>query len=778
MHESITVKTGLSFFSDLCQFFCRTLNVKYACIGRVSRKENTVYTLAFTEKDTIKDNFVFQIENTPTEKVINFEGFSYNGNVQDVFKKDKTLRDFSIASYLGFPIVDENSDPIGIVSLMNDKQIENTAYCEEILGLVFTRISNEISRINFENKLQESEAFNKGVLSSLNSEIAVLDKNGNILMVNDAWIKFGKENGKPGQRNVENHGVGSNYFEVCKKAIKNGDKDAKNVLDGVIKVADGRLGQFQYEFECSSPEEKRFFLMTANLFKGAESRVVLRYINITERKINESKLENSEKKYRLLVENSKELIFSMDKSGDISFANEAFFQALNLNASTKVNLFDFLHSRKTVITSLFSVNKERDSKELLQFELKTMDDTIVYLEGVIHVPIIENKVTEIQFYMTDRTQLRLAEIELQKSQKDYKTVVQNLNDAVVLKNKNSEILFFNTSYQKMIKEQDENNINKKNWFDFVADGWKYEIKKEYDDLYKSDIHDKTIEYEGLKSDNTSFWIEEKISTIMDESGNLIGTLSVIRDISEIKKQDLQLKKVVKDLNNRYNEMQQFNYIISHNLRAPISNILGLVNILSNQSTDDNELKIYIEYLKNSATKIDEVIKDLNLILNTKKSLDVERESVNIKLAIEGIIGIFQAQINTIKADIKFTITNEISKFYTIKSYFESIIYNLLSNAIKYRSNKRKLIITIDVFQKDNDLVIIVRDNGLGIDLEKNKHSLFGLYKRFNNSVEGKGLGLHMTKNQIEALGGTISVESQEDKGVTFTIQLPLKRINM
>ena len=101
---------------------------------------------------------------------------------------------------------------------------------------------------------------------------------------------------------------------------------------------------------------------------------------------------------------------------------------------------------------------------------------------------------------------------------------------------------------------------------------------------------------------------------------------------------------------------------------------------------------------------------------------------------------------------------------------ESIVFNLISNAIKYRSSERPLFINIKAKKSSKGTIITISDNGIGINMEENGAYIFGLYKRFNYEVEGKGLGLHMTKAQVEALGGTITIESELNKGTTFKIE--------
>jgi signal transduction histidine kinase len=127
------------------------------------------------------------------------------------------------------------------------------------------------------------------------------------------------------------------------------------------------------------------------------------------------------------------------------------------------------------------------------------------------------------------------------------------------------------------------------------------------------------------------------------------------------------------------------------------------------------------------------------------------------------------QIAKSACKIVFDIDPLANELYSIKSYLESIFFNLISNSIKYKSAKRKIVINISAKKIDNTIIIKVEDNGVGIDLNQHGSYVFGLYKRFNFDVEGKGLGLHMTKNQVEALGGNISLTSEPEKGTIFTI---------
>lgn len=139
--------------------------------------------------------------------------------------------------------------------------------------------------------LIESEAFNRGILSSLSSQIALINVEGQILATNDAWQKFSIENG---ETNLTRTGVGSNYFMVCKKAIENGDIIAEKVLNGVKRVIEGLEDRFEMEYPCHSPTEERWFLLSVSGFVSNKKNAVLRNIDITERKKSEKLILDSE----------------------------------------------------------------------------------------------------------------------------------------------------------------------------------------------------------------------------------------------------------------------------------------------------------------------------------------------------------------------------------------------------------------------------------------------------------------------------------------------------
>lgn len=266
------------------------------------------------------------------------------------------------------------------------------------------------------------------------------------------------------------------------------------------------------------------------------------------------------------------------------------------------------------------------------------------------------------------------------------------------------------------------------------------------------------------------WLEDHVTPVADESGHIAELYGSVRDITAQKTAELERERLIKELSNKYNELMQFNYIVSHNLRAPVAHILGLGRLLhTNITAKDKETTL--EYIQEAAKAMDDLLQDLNVILSTRSMLNEKVEPFLLADVIRVVCSNLKNEISKAGAEILYDIQPEAVEITSIKSYIQSALFNLVTNAIKYRSPDRRPVVDIHAAIRDGRTVITVSDNGIGIDLGVHGDRVFGLYSRFHLEHEGKGLGLYMTKTQIESLGGEITVDSTEGVGTTFTITL-------
>lgn len=224
-----------------------------------------------------------------------------------------------------------------------------------------------------------------------------------------------------------------------------------------------------------------------------------------------------------------------------------------------------------------------------------------------------------------------------------------------------------------------------------------------------------------------------------------------------------------------NQLEQFGYITAHNLRAPVARILGLINIININAYDPAEDKYILEKLQITTKELDTIIHDMNAILDIKKGVENSYEIVDFHERIRKIRNILKDNIANTEAIIEEDFST-VKSCFAVPAYIESILYNLISNAIKYRSLKRIPKIKISTGLKNNHLELTVSDNGIGIDLKNLRDKVFSLYQRFHIHIEGKGIGLFLVKTQVEAMNGTIEIESNVNAGTTFRILIPLKMI--
>lgn len=352
------------------------------------------------------------------------------------------------------------------------------------------------------------------------------------------------------------------------------------------------------------------------------------------------------------------------------------------------------------------------------------------------------------------------------------TVITQSKDAVMItdidtsKNVIPNIIFVNSAFTDMTGYPADEVIGKSPeiLFGKKSDILEFEKLRTAVQEYK-ECFVETISY---KKSGEEFWINFSMIPVTDKEGEHSHWISIQRDVTVEKEREKEREQLIRELTQNNKDLKQFSYITSHNLRAPLSNLTGLLNLIEDIPIEDSELKEIINGFSKSTHLLNETINDLVKVIIIKDNPSVQKEKLFIKDVFENVFNQLSFLISSNKPILKIDL--EVETIFDInKSYLESIFLNLLTNAIKYREPSRQLRITIATKVEDNNLFMTFKDNGIGIDLERNNDKIFGLYQRFHNYPESKGLGLYLVKSQVESMGGTISVDSNVGKGTTFTI---------
>ena len=433
--------------------------------------------------------------------------------------------------------------------------------------------------------------------------------------------------------------------------------------------------------------------------------------------------------------------------------------------------FDKIHPEDSIKMSikLYSFIEQKTEKWQDQYRFRCADGTYKYvLDRGFLLKDKDGKAFRMIGAIQDITKQKEEEQRL----KLLETVITQTKDSVIitepdLNDENiPKIVYVNPAFSVMSGYQSEEIIGKSPSIFIGPNSDDQEYKKLINAIHnKTECQVETISY---KKNKDEYWVSFSMLPVYNSDGELSHWVSIQRDITEEKRQEIEKEQLIRELTQNNKDLQQFSYITSHNLRAPLSNLTGLLNLVKDIPIENPELKEILDGFNKSTHLLNETISDLVKVIVIKDNPSIHKESVQLKEVFENVFSQLDFLIGIHKPIIKINF-EKVDFFNTNKAYLESILLNLLTNSLKYKSNSRKLKISIIAKREDDTIILIFKDNGMGIDLVRNHDKIFGLYQRFHNHPDSKGLGLYLVKSQVETMGGTINIESEVDKGTTFTI---------
>lgn len=366
---------------------------------------------------------------------------------------------------------------------------------------------------------------------------------------------------------------------------------------------------------------------------------------------------------------------------------------------------------------------------------------------------------------------------LRMSEANLSAIIENTTDLVYSLDTNLRFITFNQLFKNTIKSVYGFDIEQGIGILDQLFGYSTEMAEKWIKIFERALNGETQQFvnEYVFGDG-KVYLSYSINPIR-ETGKVIGLSCFSRDITTQRILEIEREKITADLLQRNKALEQFTYIISHNLRAPVANIIGLSSLSSALITENEEIDEIISNISRSANKLDEVISDLNRVLQVNKTINEHVGPVLLSALIEDIKYSIKNLIEKGQVSILYDF-NENNEIVSLKSFMYSIFYNLIQNSIKYHQPGINPVINISTKIFDDKINIFYSDNGRGIDTSKYANEIFGLYKRFDTTVEGKGMGLFMVKMQVESLGGNISINSILNKGTKFIIEFPLQQLQV
>jgi PAS domain S-box-containing protein len=433
--------------------------------------------------------------------------------------------------------------------------------------------------------------------------------------------------------------------------------------------------------------------------------------------------------------------------------------------------FDKIHPEDSIKMSikLYSFLEQKTENWQDQYRFKCADGSYKYVldrgfllkdEEGRAVRMI-GAIQDITKQKEEEQRLKLLETVITQTKDSIIITEAELNDGEIPK-----IVYVNPAFSIMSGYQSDEIIGKSPKIFFGANSDDQEYTKLINAIKtKTECQIETISY---KKNKDEYWVSFSMLPVYNSDGELSHWVSIQRDVTEVKKQEVEKEQLIRELTQNNKDLQQFSYITSHNLRAPLSNLTGLLNLIQDIPIENPELKEILDGFNKSTHLLNETISDLVKVIVIKDNPSINKEEVQLKDIFENVFSQLVFLIGIHKPIIKFNF-EKADSLNTNKAYLESILLNLLTNSLKYKSENHQLKISITTHHDGDNVILIFKDNGIGIDLARNRDKIFGLYQRFHNHPDSKGLGLYLVKSQVETMGGTINIESEVDKGTTFTL---------
>jgi PAS domain S-box-containing protein len=372
----------------------------------------------------------------------------------------------------------------------------------------------------------------------------------------------------------------------------------------------------------------------------------------------------------------------------------------------------------------------------------------------------------------DITELKTTQMMLHENEASFQGAFVNSNTGMTLCTIKGKFLQVNASFSKMLGY----TIEEFKSLTFLDISHPDDVDKDVK-LFREIISGKRESYQTEKRYFTKkgqlVYGVLTVTAVKNFNGENIRFLGQIVDVTAQIESTHKLNQLIKVANKQNESLMNFAHIVSHNLRSHSSNLSMIYNFIEaekNQEEKENLLKMIGE----SSQNLSETVNHLNEVIQVKTNASIELMPINLFSTLEGV----QKSLSLLLEEKSPVISIKIPKSLHVlgrPAYLESIFLNLFTNSLKYSSPKRQTKISISFQKIDKKLIVVkFRDNGVGIDLDKHGKKIFGMYKTFHGNKDAQGIGLFMTKNQIEAINGKIEVESQVDKGTTFKLYFQKK----
>jgi PAS domain S-box-containing protein len=650
----------------------------------------------------------------------------------------------------------------------------------------YIAIKHDVSRQRAaQDALRESQEFSQSTIDALSSHLCVLDQDGRIIAVNQAWKDFAQGNGRVGCGEAQaKHaaqdcfGLGVNYLEVCDRTAGPEAGDAAEFAEGIRSVVRGDCARYSREYACNSPNEQRWFIgRVTRFFSNHLPRVVVEHINITERKRADERLRESEERFRTMADSCPALMWVTGCEGEVQFINRAFqkFSGIQCEEAQAGRWHLPVHPDDA---PAYSAALDRAVRERTSFSAEARvrrADGAWRLLGSKAQPRLSpgGEYLGLVGLSADITERRQAEQALQISEEKFRQIAENIKEVFWMMNAaGTEILYVSPAYEQIwgrtCKSLYENPMD---WLNAIHPDDREPAHATFIEQLKGESINS--EYRIETADGEEKWICDRAFPIRDEAGELIRVAGIADEITERKRYEAELLQAREGADAANQAKSRFLANMSHEIRTPMNGVIGMNQLLL--ETDLNaEQRRFVEVALASGrtllTLIDDIL-DMSKIEAGKITL--ENLEFSLRQTIDQVVQLLRVQADAKGLRIVARLSSGIPELLRGDAHrLRQVLTNLIVNAIKFTARGE---VTLDAgldSQSENAATICftVTDTGIGIR-EDQIPALFSPFVQADVSTTrrygGSGLGLAISKQLVEMMGGAIGVSSREGQGSTF-----------
>lgn len=511
-----------------------------------------------------------------------------------------------------------------------------------------------------------------------------------------------------------------------------------------------------------------FGILTAKLLKKPEELGFLL-------KEQEAKLLKNELKFKTIFDQATiGFVIIEAETGDFIEANCKYCEMLGftLDEIKEKGVKSITHPDdvEKTLKNIKKLNEGKISEYVSEKRTLTKNGNYIWVNLTVS-PILEttDKPTTLIAFIQDITKTKATEALIKKSQSRFKSLIDTI-DGIVWEYdlETMTSTFVSKKIEHLLGYSVEDFLEIPNfWEDHIhPEDREYAISLSARENKNYTNH--VYEYRMISKNGKVIWIRDIMNYVF-EDGKPVISRGIMIDITIMKEAENDLNNSLQLVTEQNKRLLNFSYIVSHNLRSHTSNIESILYLIESAESEDERNEM-MQLLKSVSNSLDETMKHLNEVVNINTNINLVTKPLILNNYVNKAKDILSEQIQLNDVTFITNIPDDAVINYN-SAYLESIIYNLISNAIRYKHAERKLIIAINLYKENDKDVVEFTDNGIGIDLERNGDKIFGMYKTFSDNVDARGIGLFITKNQVDAMGGTITVDSKLNVGSTFKIYI-------